>query len=781
MIRMHHFGRHARLAQKCIGIAVVLLFPTAAVIAEAFLLANSIHEFKLHSYAPLISSKNHMPKCSSRSRISMTSSHDNQVEWLMRSTELVLGERDQWIKNATHAQSSSPLPLQFASHREYIIQAESVMKSWLKFISKQPSESALLNETEDGSDTMNPVEAAQIVENILKHTLIMYNEWEGSKMEGEISYITTTRSDLLRIAIDALVRSKSSTYVDSGMHLLRLLQERRDGQIMTYANEASYHAIIKACTSTRKYNDLEKAISLLEEMQSALLICPTPNNEYYDRDDAFRCSESQLYPSTRIYNLVLYGLAHCNPCLQNAQRAESLLHQMTSNHKSNSGYNCYPDSNTFRQVVSSWTKSGSKNAVQNAHRVLNMMLNDFASVHPDPSTYNAIMTLYLKKGRTEKVLQLFNQLLASERTKPDSYSVNLMLRAKTHEPGKLSLQEIDEIEDMLLRMKAVYDVQPTTQSFNVVIDALAKSGLPDSANRAEALLDAMEKKCHSGDMSAVPDSYTYTSLLNAISRANHHSAKGSWAEHVFRRMKRMNKEGLVEAPTTPVYNALLNALITSNERGAYNRAKSLFAEMGAMSMANTRTYNIMIKSHSTIIESDGALVSYARPSKAKALLYQMEQSKGIASPDIYSYTTLICAYSRSNARRKAMKAFGILRKAIDSGVMGKGHSNPKVVMIKPFNAVLTACAHTNIRDEKVQAFTILVSTLILIREYTKPDDTTYRVLIKACERLLPADESRKRQVIDLVSRELEYQSGDTKLHASMLSKFMSMYGGDKTP
>ncbi|KAL3804593.1 hypothetical protein ACHAWO_012268 [Cyclotella atomus] len=705
-----------------------------------------------------------------------SNSHDNQVEWLLRSTELVLGERDQWI-NATHVQSSS-LPREFASYREYIIQAESVMKSWLKFISKQPSTS--LNETSDGRNTPNPVEAAQIIENILKHTLTVFDEWEGSKKEEELSYLTTTRADLLRITIDALVRSNSSTSVESGIHLLRMLQKRQDGKIMTYANEESYHAIIKGCISTRKYNDLEKAVGLLEEMQSTLTICPTHNDEYYDRDDAFSCLEMHLYPSTRIYNLVLYGLAHCKPCLQNAQRAESLLQQMISNHKSNSGYNCYPDSNTFRQVVSSLTKSGSKNAVQNAHRVLNMMLNEFTSVQPDPSTYNAIMTLYLKKGRPEKVLQLFNQILANGRTKPDSYSMNLMLRAKTYEPGKLSLQEIVEIEDVLLRMKAVYNVQPNTQSFNVIIDALAKSGMPDSANRAEALLDAMEKKCRSGDMSAVPDSYTFTSLLNAISLANHHSAKGSWAEHVHRRMKRMNKEGLVEAPTTPVYNALLNALITSNERGAYNRAKSLFAEMVAMTIANTRTYNIMIKSHSTIIEDSGVLISYARPSKAKALLYQMEQSKGIVSPDIYSYTTLMCAYSRSNTKRKAMKAFGVLRKAIDSGVLRKEHHNPKVRMIRPFNAVLTACAHTNARDEKVQAFTILVSTLILIREYTKPDDTTYRVLIKACERLVPTDESRKRQVIDLVSRELEYQSGNSKMHASMLSKFMTMYGGYKT-
>jgi pentatricopeptide repeat protein len=282
-----------------------------------------------------------------------------------------------------------------------------------------------------------------------------------------------------------------------------------------------------------------------------------------------------------------------------------------------------------------------------------MMLADFPSVLPDASTFNAIMTLYLRKGNTEMVFKLFEQLVANGRSGPDSYSVNLLLKAKTQTPSMMTLNGMEDVEELLLGMKSVYHVRPTAQSFNIVIDAWAKTNMPEAANRAEALLDAMEKKCRSGDMTAVPDSYTFTSLLNAISRAKFHSAKGSWAEQVFRRMKRMHEEGLVEAPTVPVYNAVLNALITSNERGAQVRAKVFFADMnrGKIQMANNRSFNIMIKSHSITFENaDGITTSFARPSKAKALLYQMEQSNAV-SPDVYSYTTVICAYSRSNVKK----------------------------------------------------------------------------------------------------------------------------------
>ena len=687
----------------------------------------------------------------------------------MRSTDLIVGDRQKWF-NGTNVilrglkQNSPSLPPHFASHREYIIHAESVMKSWLNWISNNSKSFSTNASPLNDVPCMSSVDAAKIVETILQQTLDVYNEWEELKVHNSGLYLTTTRAEMVSTAIYAWVKCPSEVSVNSAVNLLRLLRREENGQILTYANEESYHAVIKACILSKTMNNLEKAITLLEEMQNIMTICPTLNVGY-DEDDSFSCVQTYLCPSAQTYNLVLYGLAHCNPCVKNAQRAEKLLKQMISNHKS--GHDCFPESNSFRQLVSAWTKSGSKKALKNAHGVLNMMLKDCPSVSPDASTYNALMTLYLEKGQTEKVLELFDQLISNGRTKPDSYSINLMLRAKVRTSNFLTVSEMDKIEDLLRRIKSSYGVRPTCQTYNVIIDAWAKSSLPEAANRAEALLDVMEKKCRGGDLSSVPDSYTYTSVLNAISRAKYHGAKGPWAEHVMKRMELMHEEGFVEAPTTPVYNAVLNVLVTNSDRGA---SKILFAKMG--NLRNTRSYNIMIKSYSSFVEnSDGTLSSFARPSKAKALLYQMEQSD-VLMPDVVSYTTVIYAYSRSNVKRKAIKAFGILRKAIDAGVKPS---------IYTFNGVLTACAHTYIREEKVQAFTILVSTLIMIRQWTKPDDTTYRVLLKACERLLPVDKARKKQVLGLVFRELEFQCDDPEFHASMLEKFMTMDGGDHEP
>ncbi|KAL7520847.1 hypothetical protein ACHAWX_005551 [Stephanocyclus meneghinianus] len=705
-------------------------------------------------------------------------------DWLLRSTEHVLGGNYQWSDGAfvfssiQHSQStdsdsecSSALPHHFASHMDFLFQTETVMKSWVKWISQRPRNN--MNTTEGFSlnnvSGLSSVDGAQIVETMLNQTLYVYDEWEALKGQTlKTSHLTVSRADLVNIAIDAWACCKTNdrSSVDSAVKLLKLLQkEDNEQQIVTCANEATYRGVIKACISSRTPQDLEKAINLLEEISSVSTVCPTVNRGYEYCKGALSGLETKLFPTTQTYNLVLYGLANCNPCVKNAERAELFLNQMIFDHKRGSGHHCYPDSNTFRQVVSAWTKSGSDLADKNARRILSMMLDDFPSVPPDASTYNAIMTLYLRNGQTQDMLALFGQMTFDGRTRPDSYSVNLMLKARISKLTEFTLSKMEEIDSLLESMKSLYHVRPSVESFNIVIDAWAKSNLPESAYRAESLLDRMEQQCRRGDMIVAPDSYTFTSVLNAISRLKHHRGRGLWAERVFKRMKSMHADGLVEAPTTPVYNALLHALITSNEKGALSRAESVFAKMCAM--ANTRTYNIMIKSHSTVVEdANGRLTSFARPSKAKALLEQMEHCN--VKPDAYSYTTVICAYSRSNVKRKALKAFSILRRMIKSGIRPT---------IYAFNGVLTACSHTYLREEKVQAFTILVSTLILIREWTKPDDTTYGVLLKGCDRLLPKDENRKKQVLNLVFRELQFQA-DPELHASMMMKFMNMDGGD---
>ena len=69
----------------------------------------------------------------------------------------------------------------------------------------------------------------------------------------------------------------------------------------------------------------------------------------------------------------------------------------------------------------------------------------------------------------------------------------------------------------------------------------------------------------------------FMSVIDAISRSGSHKiAKGLWAQRVFQRIEDLHAEGLVPTPSIPVMNALLNALVSSNESDALSRAESLF-------------------------------------------------------------------------------------------------------------------------------------------------------------------------------------------------------------
>lgn len=73
--------------------------------------------------------------------------------------------------------------------------------------------------------------------------------------------------------------------------------------------------------------------------------------------------------------------------------------------------------------------------------------------------------------------------------------------------------------------------------------------------------------------------------------------------------------------------------------------------------------------------------------------------------------------------------------------------------IYAFNGVLSASAHTHhtrLPEERLEAFTILVSTFLLLREWSEPNDSTYILFFQACGRLLPKGHRLYEQVVETV-------------------------------
>lgn len=743
--------------------------------------------------------------------------------------------------NSKQKRKYSKLPTHFDDHEEFIAHAASIMRAWSHWISLQNASGGRGNDIAFGDE----FDGAKTVENILKRVMDVLDEWEVMQQDKGSLLLPPSLEwgrkivELVNISIDAWASSDfergDGRAVLCAEEWLRYLQQRQqcqldflDGKGNSFSNELakggahtgaftvvgpneeSYRGLIKAYIRSHESHYLEKAIALVDEMEAASAYTLIIGNE---NANVFILEATKISPTTQTFNSILYGLANCKPCVENAERAEALLQKMVSSsqtQKSNDreigslGNMASPDSNTFRQVVSAWTKSGSRDAAENGHRILLNQMMDF-SMDPDASTFNAIMTAYLRSNRPQKALEVMEVMTRSS-TQPDIFSVNLILKAITNNPAMLRREKMEAAEHLLESMCV------DTQSYNIIIDAWGKSHLADAASRAESLLDRMVQKVRrEGNTAVAPDEYTFTSVLDAIARSeNQKKTRGSWAERVFQRMEDMHMEGLVPPPTTPVYNALLNALATSNEDGALLRAEALFANMG--DLANIRTYNIMLKSYSLFSRETSNETNYmcraphvSQPEKAIKLLDRMEalseiqsnsssiSKKSTVAPDKFSYTTVITAYARSSAKRKAKKAYEVLHRMVDA--YENGGNMAAMPGIIAFNGVLNACAHTRSPYEKVEAFTILVSTLLMSQNYTTPDHVTYGTFLKACSRLLPKDEAaRKWRVVeavfqsccreglvdDSVLRQLKH-TAPPDLYIAMVGKFLNIDGSLDIP
>mmetsp|Transcript_35753 Transcript_35753/g.73088 ORF Transcript_35753/g.73088 Transcript_35753/m.73088 type:complete len:781 (-) Transcript_35753:45-2387(-) len=661
-----------------------------------------------------------------KSHYNFSNEREDVDEWLIRSTALILGEDE--TQQEEECSIKSGLPSQCASMQEYLYHARSVMKAWTHWNSRNT-----LGYRRDARLT---------VEVIFKRVLYVITHEETTTADAaEISELRPMLVSLVNIIIDAWangndVNEEAVAHTEGWLHFLQTGEmmdeiEEEKSLVVIGPDEESYRGVVKAYIRTQKRIYLEKALTLLEEMSSS---SNHPNT---------------IYPSTLTYNLVLYGLANAQPSSKkNAEIAENLLQKKMIS--SSQEENCAPDSNSFRQVISAWTKTGSRYAIEKTDEILNQILNDFPNIDPDASTFNAIMTLNLRLGRVEDAISVFNKMVGMHEsgrigTQPDIYSVNLLLKAMTRQRQHNQRQNLNEADDLVKTMEDTYHVHPDVQSFNIVIDAWSKSKLPEAVSRAERLLDVMERRCRNDSLAAKPDSYTFTSVLDSIARSEHSFHR---AEKVFHRIEKLFQDGIVERPTIPVYNAYLNALVSSKDVDVLDRVESIFANMITERNANIRSYNTMLKAYSQF--RSGRNGYFSRPLKAEELLTQMEEHSGIPYPDGYSYTTVINCFARSIVDRKAKKARQILDKMIQSYAAGNAAAKPQIYA---FNGVLSASAHTHhtrFPEERLEAFTILVSTFLLLREWTEPNDSTYILFFQACERLLPKGHRLYEQVIETV-------------------------------
>ena len=280
-----------------------------------------------------------------------------------------------------------------------------------------------------------------------------------------------------------------------------------------------------------------------------------------------------------------------------AQRAEEILDNMQSAYE-DGDLSLKPDIRLFNAVLDAYAQSKQNSAPQQATRVLQKLYDLIAEgktdIKPNKESYASLLRACASVGGKDAPLQVHQLLTRMEElsnegfltVRPDSKCHNIYLSSLL---GSIAREDISgpdtarKADKYLQEMMAspYEDARPDTWSFNIVISIWSKSGDPEMAERAEALLAQLcEYHEASNETTATgPNTNTFNCVIACYSRSTLPD-KAERAHALLEKMKVMEEEGMrIRRPDTVTYNSVMNAYAKSQQPDAPFKVEKLLREM----------------------------------------------------------------------------------------------------------------------------------------------------------------------------------------------------------
>jgi hypothetical protein len=278
----------------------------------------------------------------------------------------------------------------------------------------------------------------------------------------------------------------------------------------------------------------ERAEALLQQMEDLKL------QQYGD-----------VCPTTQSFTSVITSWAHSKRP-EASERAKYILDRMMELSKTQPSV--APNTYTFNTVLDSFANNSPKdqNAAKDAAKLLAVMeqisrmrgstthnadnnKNHNHSVQPDTITYNTVLKAYAKSKarnaatKAELLLEKMRheyEVNGNVLVKPNDVSFNSVIAAYAHHSRSLDITSVQSSQKILLQMidlsknnnneNKYTHLQPSVVSFTTVMDAWAKSKVPQKANNTWLMLKHLKELYRStGNPALRPNIISYNTLLNA--------------------------------------------------------------------------------------------------------------------------------------------------------------------------------------------------------------------------------------------------------------------------
>lgn len=265
--------------------------------------------------------------------------------------------------------------------------------------------------------------------------------------------------------------------------------------------------------------------------------------------------------------------------------------------------------------------------------------------------------------------------------------INAWAHSESEEGANRSIQilkhlifESDSIDsDDILKQPISKIIVPDIVTFNLVINAILKSGHSNAGERAEEILNFLRdpspvntKALSMGSalkfpmdvLNILPDTITFNSTINAWSKDN--SLRGaSESEKLLDQLIQDFENGGVHHPNSATFNAVMNAWTASGESKCGIKAEEAFQKMKQFQASHDipnleptmACYNSLLAAYCSQCEHSGSIQSFE---SALEVLVRMEREGGF-SPNTQHYNRIFSIPSKIHSQYEENRFF-ILQK-----------------------------------------------------------------------------------------------------------------------
>ncbi|XP_027337743.1 pentatricopeptide repeat-containing protein At1g02060, chloroplastic isoform X2 [Abrus precatorius] len=194
-------------------------------------------------------------------------------------------------------------------------------------------------------------------------------------------------------------------------------------------------------------------------------------------------------------------------------------------------------------------------------------------VSPSAVTFNSVLSILLRRGRTNMAKEVYDEMLSTYGVTPDTCTYNILIR------GFCKNSMVDEGFQFFKEMMS-FNCNPDVVTYNTLVDGLCRAG---KVRIAHNLVNGMSKKC----MDLNPNIVTYTTLIRGYCMKKE-------VDEALVILEEMIGRGL--KPNIVTYNTLIKGLCEAHE---LDKLKDILEQLKGDCGLNpdTCTFNIIIHLH----------------------------------------------------------------------------------------------------------------------------------------------------------------------------------------